>query len=392
MKIGINGLSLSNRSGTGYYAQNLILALSQLEPRHEYHLFLPEDCLLTLTGRGGREGDEEAVRFGRRLRPILSGRPHVHAHLVSRRNRLGRIAWEQIYLPQQVRRLGLDVLHSPTGIAPLRLGEESVVTLHDLAYLRYPELFTRSHGYYLRQMLSRSAARASAVITDSETVRKEIAEELSISSKKIKAIPLGVDSLFHPIEEEEPHESLRKSRDLPEEFILALGTVEPRKNLLVLIDAFEKIRKEEPQLGLVLVGRRGWKEEPVFEKIERMNLWGSIRWTGFLPRESLPVIYSMASVCASLSVYEGFGLPALEAMACGAPVVLSDIPVYREWAGRAAEFTDPHDPEAVAETLLRLYRDRDAQQRQRAEGLELAGKLTWECCARETVAVYEKGD
>lgn len=388
MRIGINALSVTNRSGTGYYTQELILALCELDPTNEYFLFLPEACLLS----GGRRQKEtaEAEAFGRRLRPALRRAANFQSLLVSPRNRLGRVAWEQYYLPREARRLRLDLLHSPTGAAPARLRCPSVVTLHDLAFHHYPRLFSWLHRRYLRRVLPPSARRAAAVLTDSETCRNEMVAQLGLSPEKVFAVPLGVAEVFRPMEEADRLERLRQAYRLPRRFILALGTVEPRKNLLTLVDAFEELSRKNSDLGLVLVGRRGWQEEPVFEKIESLRLPERIRWLGFVPREDLPALYTLATVCAYLSFYEGFGLPVLEAMACGTPVVASDIAVFREWTQGAALLVPPDEPSPVAEALLRAADSGQERERLRQAGLALASQLTWQRTARATLEVYQR--
>jgi len=390
LRIGIHALSVANRSGTGYYTQQLILALGEIDPANEYVLFLPEDCLLTAVQRPSREADEEARRFGRRLRLLLNQSPNIHPQMVSRRNRLGRIAWENYYLPREARHLELDLLHCPTGVAPWRVPCTSVVTLHDLAFRRYPELFAPSHALYLRFMLPHGARRATQVVTDSETVRGEIVDELLLPPERVTAIPLGVDESFQRVEDSGILEEVRKRYELPRRFILALGTVEPRKNLLNLLEAFRSLSSEDSDIALVLAGRKGWKEEPIFERIESFRLGERIRWTGFIPRDDLPALYSLAEACAYLSVYEGFGLPVLEAMACGAPVVASDIPVFREWTSGGALLVDPRKPEGIRAALLSALKDENRRQTLRQAGLETARRLSWRKTAEATLEVYRK--
>lgn len=390
MRIGIHALSVANRSGTGYYTQQLILALGEIDRINEYVLFLPEDCLLTAVRRPGREADEEARLFGRRLRPLLNQAPNFHPQMVSRRNRLGRIAWENYYLPREARHLGLNLLHCPTGVAPWRTPCASVVTLHDLAFRRYPELFAPSHALYLHLTLPHGAHRAARVIADSETVRGEIIDDLHLPAEKVTAIPLGVDESFQCVEDRTILERVRKRLNLPGRFILALGTVEPRKNLLNLLEAFRGVALDDPDVALVLAGRKGWKEEPVFERIESLRLGQRIRWTGFVPRDELPALYTLAEACAYLSVYEGFGLPVLEAMACGAPVVASDIPVFREWTSGGALLVNPQKPETIRGALLSAMKDEGQRRTLRQAGLETARRLSWRKTAEATLEVYRK--
>lgn len=390
MRIGIDALSVLNLSGTGYYTQELLLALASCDPDNEYFVFVPEDCLLTVPRTRDARQNQEAKTFGRRLRRAMNKRPKFQSILVSRRSRMGRILWQQVYLPREARRLNLDLLHSPTGIAPLRLRCPSAITLHDMAFDRFPDLFPSFQRFYLKRFLPASAKRASAILTDSEFSASEIRNRIKISKDRIRPVLLGVSTLFEPVEDADRLQTVSQTYRLPERFILALGTVEPRKNLLTLLDAFERVTERDKGFRLVLAGRKGWLEEPVFERIEALRLAGRILWTDFISREDLPALYSLSTLCVYLSLYEGFGLPVLEAMACGTPVVASDIPVFREWAAGAAELVPPENQEAVADALSKVATEEEIRQRMRESGLAIAREFTWERTAQATLEAYRE--
>lgn len=389
-RIAINGLCTGNLSGTGYYTQELILALAKIDPANRYYIFLPESCLLPVSRQSEDSRRAQTILFSRRLRAEMNRNNRLEAILVPDKNRAGRVLWENLYLPSELKRLGCDLLHSPTGLAPGHLPCPSVITLHDLAFLKYPELFPWLQRKYLNWQFPRSASMASAVITDSETIRGEIVEHLPVPEEKVRPIALGVRSDFRRVEDEKTLKRLKAAHRLPEQFILALGTVEPRKNLLTLLEAFKQVSEEEPEIQLVLTGRRGWKEEPVFEKIEQLQLASRIRWTGFISRSDLAGLYTLAELSAYLSLYEGFGLPVLESMACGTPVVVSDIPVFQEWAGGAAALVEPDDPRQVADRIMTLLNNPSRRNELSERGLEKAEKFSWERTAEKTVKIYEQ--
>jgi glycosyltransferase involved in cell wall biosynthesis len=262
----------------------------------------------------------------------------------------------------------------------------TVVTVHDLSFLRHPDRLSARRRWYLEWAVGRSARRADWVIAVSRSTRDDLAELAGVPGEKISVIPLGVDPSFKPA-------SSHPSRPTPLDgrpYILHVGTLEPRKNLDVLVHAFARLR-EAAHLphALVLVGARGWSYEPVLQLVKSLGLDDHVRFVDYVGPVDLPRWYTDADLFAFPSVYEGFGLPVLEAMACGLPVVTTDSSSLRELAVDAALLVEPGSPEALEDAMRRILEDRSLRDRLRAKGLERAARYSWEATARETARVYE---
>jgi glycosyltransferase involved in cell wall biosynthesis len=231
---------------------------------------------------------------------------------------------------------------------------------------------------------------ADAVIVPSEAVRPEICEHLNISSEKVFVVPEATRQCFHPIEFEESAE-VRRRFDIGDEFILTVGTIEPRKNLQLLVSAFEHAAAARPEsrVQLVIAGGRGWLSEPLFKAVDNSPVQNRIVLTDYLHDEDLCALYSACRMLVYPSLYEGFGLPPLEAMACGASVIVSNIPALVETTGQAARLVDPRDPCDLARSILGLLTDEDERRRLSITGRQRASEFSWEKTARKTLEVYE---
>jgi glycosyltransferase involved in cell wall biosynthesis len=276
------------------------------------------------------------------------------------------LGWYLAALPAKARRDGMDVLHCPTHRAPFRSRVPLVVTFHDLAVLRYPETFNRWTRTYSRQALPRVAKAARRLIAVSEFTRRELLELLDVPKEKVRVIPNGVGEPFRP-----------EGDAADGDYVLAVSTLEPRKNLRRVIDGFR--RAQLNGCRLLVTGMRGWGE---------VDLNGEqVRWLGFVPDDELARLYRGARCVAYMPLYEGFGLPVLEAMACGAPVVAARNEAAKEVAGDAAVLVDPLDPDAIAAGLVQALDRRDEL---RTLGLERAAAFSWAEAARATVEVYRE--
>jgi glycosyltransferase involved in cell wall biosynthesis len=274
------------------------------------------------------------------------------------------VAWYPAVLPLHARRD--DVLHCPTFRAPLRSRTPLVVTFHDLAVLRRPETFNRWTRSYSAWALPRVARAAARIITGSEFTRGELVELLGVPVQKIRVVPYGVSSAFTP-------EGPASEGD----FVLAVSTLEPRKNLARLVEGFG--RADLDGLELRVVGARGWGD---------ISVGGDrVRWLGEVSDEELAELYRGARCAAYMSLYEGFGLPVLEAMACGTPVVTSGLPPFQEFAADASVSVDPLDPNAIADGIVDAIERREEL---RGHGIERARAYDWQRAARETVDVYRE--
>ncbi len=299
-----------------------------------------------------------------------------------------RVLWEQLAQGHALRAVGADLAHGPVFVGPLMAPCPVVVTVHDLSFLRYPHLFRPANRLYLRLFTRLSIQRARRVIAVSAHAAEETVRLLGIAQEKIRVVYHGVDPIFRPLPPEEVA-VFRARRGLPERFVLFVGTLEPRKNLVRLIEAFARAGTDSGT-ALVLAGARGWYDEEIFATVERLGLSARVRFPGYIPNNELPLWYNAARVFAYPSLYEGFGLPVLEAQACGTPVLTSSVSALPEAAGDGALLVDPFNVEAIADGLHRLLTDETLRETLRQRGREHAARFSWPRTAAETVTVYQE--
>ena len=305
------------------------------------------------------------------------------------------LSFVHYYLAEKLRRIqerlisadANQVLFAPNYFLPPWFGRcrgRLVVTIHDLAFRKVPETMRESTRCDLEEHFQQTVGRAARVLTDSETVRQELLESGLVPSDRVHAVSLGPGSVATATVGELPAET-------PERFVLHVGTVEPRKNLRVLLAAWRLLREreEEPPV-LVLCGRFGWKHEDLEQEIARGTEEGWLIHYGYLPDEQVAALYRAATLVALPSIYEGFGLPAVEAMEAGAPLILSDIPVLREVAGDTGVFVPPDQPRAWAGEVARLLADPPRRAEMARRGLERQRQFDWSATAERTVAVWKE--
>ena len=299
-----------------------------------------------------------------------------------------RILWEQLVQPWALWRGKIDLLHAMAFVGPLASPCPFVVTIFDLSFLRYPQAFRPMNRLYLSLFTRVSVYRARRVIAISKHTRADIIHWLEVPSECIKVIYCGVDERFHPLPTEEV-EAFRQEKELPEQFLLYVGTLEPRKNLSVLLRAYTRLRAagEDPP-PLVLVGGKGWMCEGIFSQVEELGLGDRVRFLGYVPSKELPLWYNAATCFVYPSLYEGFGLPPLEAMACGTPVLSSNAASLPEVIGDAGLLLDPLDEDAWAHELARLLSEPELRRELAERGLDRARHFDWGRAAEETVHVY----
>ncbi len=366
--VAINAHLLSGRAwyrsaGVHQYIHHLLLHLGQADGRLRYTVLLGEGVLppdIALTSLRSRWPTSRAAV---------------------------RVLWEQLVQPWTLRRIGAHLVHGPAFVGPLLAPCPVVITIHDLSFIRFPTLFRPANRLYLTVLTRFSARRARRLIAVSAHAAAETTRLLGVPSERIDVVYHGVDPAFHPLPADEVA-VFRQRQGLPERFVLCVGTLEPRKNQTRLVEAFARIH--DGQVKLVLVGGKGWLYDELFTRVEALGLSKEIIFPGYVMNDELPLWYNAATILAYPSLYEGFGMPVLEAQACGTPVLTSNVSSLPEAAGDAASMVDPYDVEALAAELDRLLTDKLLRHELRKRGLAHASQFTWPLMAQETADVYRR--
>ena len=373
MRIGLEGKVLTLRiGGTGRYAMHLLEALLSLSARQwpdlEFVIFTAPQ-----TDRALIEGSRARLceRFCRIKSTLLRS---------------------CLLLPAGVWCEHINVFHGldQTGIPLFFKAGKYVVTIHDVIPLVLPWAFPPRHRWVMTTALARIRKQAEMVIVPSTAAAEDVVHFLRVERERIRVIPMGCDARFQPVEEPARAAALSRQYDLPKRYILFVGTLEPRKNVKTLLLAFAQVIAETPQddLALVIAGGKGWGSKDYLATMDALKLWDRVRFTGFVEDDHLPELYRGALLFVYPSLYEGFGLPVLEAMACGTPVITSNRTSLPEVAGDAALLVDPTRPEALAAAMTSIISDGALRQALRAKGLARARAFTWDAVAEQTVAIY----
>jgi alpha-1,3-rhamnosyl/mannosyltransferase len=306
-----------------------------------------------------------------------------HAYEVSRFIQQGRFRKALVgYRP--------DIYHDPNYLS-FRFDGPTVITVHDLSHVRYPETHPAARVRAMDKFLPRAIELAAEIIVDSHFVKEEVVNHFHVDPRKVHAIHLGVGEAYAPRSAAEVNPVLARFGLQANSYVFAVGTLEPRKNLLQAIDAYvelpEATRKSTP---LVIAGMKGWLSGEIEARIRKHEDRGEVRWLGYVPAESLPALYSGATMLVYPSLYEGFGLPVLEAMASGIPVITSNRASLPEVAGDVGFAIDPQDVKGLSTCMQSLIEDKKEAARRAALGIARARQFTWQACAEQTLAVYKK--
>jgi glycosyltransferase involved in cell wall biosynthesis len=283
---------------------------------------------------------------------------------------------------------GAELFHATEHLLPPLEGIPTVLTVHDMIFRLFPEHQKRLNYWYLNATMPLFCKRADAIITVSESSKRDIVAQYGLRSSKINVVYEAAAPEFLPASPEETT-AIRLRYGLPEQYLLHVGTIEPRKNLTRLIQALQKLREGGLQIPLVVVGSRGWLYDDFFKQLESMQVADSVLFPGYVPAPDLPTLYSAATVAIVPSVYEGFGLPLLEAMACGTPVVSSSSSSLPEVGGDAALYFDPYDAESMAEVIRSVWTSADLREHLRSLGQARSAQFSWNRAAQETENVYD---
>ena len=379
MHVGINAQLLSfsqnyRNGGVSRYIRYLLTELAKRPGEHEYTVFV--------------NGNEVVERLNAQHAQIT----YVSAPWPESRP-AARVAWEQFVLPNLLRQKHIDVLHSPVNVLPAWLPSHcaTVVTLHDLAFLRFPEVLTQAKRMYHQTFTVRSLRRATMLITVSESTRQDAHELVGIPLEHIQTVYPCINEHFSNVIKDEELSMFRKKKDLNEGYILYMGTLEPRKNITTLIDAYALLRqKYAVREKLVLAGGKGWLYDAIFAKVRQLDMEAEVIFPGFVADSEQALWYAAASAFAYPSLYEGFGLPVAEALSMGIPTVTSNVSSLPEAGAGVALCVDPHDVQAISEALSISLNDTTFRQQSQRIASSIAQRFSAARMAEQTIAVYEQ--
>ena len=374
LNIGIDyTAALKQSGGIGRYTRGLVTSLAELDAANRYTLLAASDA----PAAGWRDFDTH---------------PNFSAKQLPLPERWLTIGWHRFYLPIPVEWFSgpLDLFHSPNFILPPVRRAKTLLTVHDLSFMRHPQGAVASLRNWLEKVVPRSLARADHVLADSLSTRQDLMDIFNVPAEQITVVGAGVEARFQRVTDPQTLQAVRQRNNLPAEpFILSLGTLEPRKNFTGLIEAFNQSPVRETH-HLVIAGGKGWLYEPIFAAAQASPVANRIHLTGFVADADLPALYSLADVFAYPSHYEGFGIPVIEAMACGTPVVCADNSSLPEVAGDAALQITATDTPALAHALHRLTADQPLRQQLIEAGFRQAAQFTWPAAAQRLLAVYHQ--
>jgi glycosyltransferase involved in cell wall biosynthesis len=375
-RIGIDFTSaVRERAGIGRYARELMRALARLDRENRYILLVPRDAYA------------ELLRYDWPSNFKIVRAPFTERYLAA--------LWHKFRVPLFVEMFigALDVFYAPGFLLAPTRARRAFVTIHDLSYVRLPECFPAPLLTYLNRQVPHALKRADLILADADSTRRDVNDVYSVPLEKIKTLYAGVDPRFNP---NVSSESRARVRDLTrgKPYLLSVSTIQPRKNYARLIEAFAQLLKSQisnsnlhakrliSNFQLVISGARGWMFDEVFQTVERLNLRERVIFPDFVSDDDLPALYADAALFVYPSLYEGFGLPVAEAMACGAPVVCSNASSLPEVAGDAVLYFDPRDVDAMVDAMQRALADESLRNDLRARGFVQSKKFSWDTAAR----------
>lgn len=370
MKIAIDLTQIPKQlTGVGFYMENLVKGLTEIDRENTYYLFVKKESL-------------SAFR---------TANANFHYLVIPKYPYAIRVLWEQLVLPLRLLRLKAEVLHSPHYSMPL-LGWwfKRVVTFPDMTFFLFPEAHVKWKVGYFQAMIRLSSRLAAKIISISYATTKDIQAILSVPAGLIATTQLAVAASYRPALERAKVKTTLERHGISGEYILFVGTLEPRKNIANLVRAYSQLpRRIKERYKLVIVGKKGWYYQEIFDLIGSSGDSGRIICAGYVSEADLPDIYNGAALFVYPSLYEGFGIPVLEAMACGVPVITSNVSSMPEVLGGAGTLIDPNQPEEISAAMGKVLTDKALFDKMKSEGLARARTFSWQKCAEETLNVYE---
>lgn len=353
MKIAIDTQTiLGQKSGFGFYVKNLVDNLKKIDPDNEYVLIGPDT-----------EKDFSTPQ---------------------------RFLWDQIYFPKKARRAKVDILHQPCFSAPIFYRGKIIVTIHDIISLKFPKNLPLASRLFYSKWMPFSYRRADLIIVDSEHTKRDIVEYLKIPAEKIRVMYWAVSHDFQPILDLKKIEQIKQKYKTSEKYFIHVGTLEPRKNLNFLVRAYADAVKKGIKENLVIIGKKGWYYDDLFNLVKELKLSDRVVFTGYADDKDIPALYSGSTALTFPSLYEGFGFPPLEAMACGTPVISSNTSSLPEVVGDAGILLPPSGEKEWTDAMMKLSLDGKLSEELKRKGLVQASKFSWEETAKKTIEVYRE--
>lgn len=375
MEIGIDiSLAIGQRAGVGQYSFNLVKELAKLDQRNQYtlfpfftHIYDPNFKKFDFP-----RGDNFKMKFENLSEEWVEA------------------LWRRSWIPKYKFLDGLDLFHSTTFCIPEGFNKRVISTIYDISFKTHSEFHTPGNIKHCDKGTKQAVEKADTIIAISEHTKRDLIEYYSCPAEKIVVIYLGYDERFQQIEDRRKKDQINAEYGLTRPFIFNVGSIEPRKNLIGLIRAYASLGKKYHQnFDLVISGGQGWLNTEIYKEVEKLKMSDSVKFIGYVDDEDLPYLYNSAEVFAYPSFYEGFGLPILEAMACGCPVITSNVSSMPEVGGHAVSYIDPKDTETIKKALESVLGDKKKQSNMTRNGLEQAKKFSWTKCAQKTFKIYE---
>jgi glycosyltransferase involved in cell wall biosynthesis len=381
LRVGFNATPLlSPLTGIGQYIVNLGRALAGTGEVDAYSFYGYRWRHEAPAPPAGPLGSDGARRVRRAIKPFIPFKREL------------RQAQQRFQFARGSRRLGLDIYHEPNYV-PIGYEVPVVITVHDLSWLRYPKTHPADRIRWLDRSMPSAVARAAAILVDSDFIREEVLATFGVDPARVHTAHLGVSSAFRPRSPDETRVTLSPLDLLHGQYVLAVGTIEPRKNIRHVLAAYARLpERQRKRFPLVVAGASGWRAADLERELRALTERGEIRFLGHVPDEHLPMIYAGATAFVFASVYEGFGLPPLEAMASGVPVLVADRAALPEVTAEAAVKLDPDAPEDTSQKLAAMLDDGVMRAQFASRGRHRAAGFTWDACARRTLAVYRAVD
>ncbi len=375
MKIGFlaDKIPYEKRRGWGIYSYQLLRALLTIDKENTYH------CFYNIFRKG--RNDLVLRVNGSKQKNLIWPIP----------GRIMNLLWEQWRLLAAERFFGrIDVLHVPYEFLPKVTSARTVVTVHDVTFLKHPEYLEPGFVELFTKRIHYVAENADRIIADSENTKRELVAYTDVPEERVVVIHAGVDECFKPTEDTAEIKNVSKRYGISNPYVLFVGAADEDKNLVRLAKAFARVREEQPDLQLALAGNVGWAFNCLMEQLKSLNIAEGVVLTGFVSDRDLPLLYAGAAVLAIPSIHEGFGLPALESMACGTPVLCSDAASLPEVVGNAGVLVDPYSVEEIASGLNELLLNTDLRAECIKKGLERAKSFSWKSAASQVLNVYRE--